>query len=86
MWLLRRFLYQPVTRAMDKRQQAIAERINESQQQSAQAERLAQEYRQKLAELESRRAELIEVARNEAAAEREALLNQARQETQQQAK
>ena len=82
MWLLRHFLYQPIIRAMDKRQQAIASRTQEAQQKAEQAEKLAQDYRDKLAELESQRAELIAKARKQAEVERENLLQQARAESQ----
>lgn len=82
MWLLRRFLYRPILRAMDKRQQTIAEHSQKAQQEAKQAEQLAQEYRDKLAELEAKRAELIAIARKEADSERENLLQQARKESQ----
>lgn len=82
MWLLRRFLYQPIIRAMDRRQQAIAQRTQDAQQQADQAEQLAQEYRNKLAELEDQRTALLAAVREEAAAERDNLLYQARVESQ----
>ncbi|MGR8930958.1 MAG: F0F1 ATP synthase subunit B [Gammaproteobacteria bacterium] len=82
MWLLRRFLYQPIIQAMDKRQKAIASRNLEAQQQAEQAEQLAEEFRNKLAEMEKQRAELINTARQQAATERETLLQQARSESQ----
>ncbi len=82
MWLLHRFLYQPIIRAMDNRQRAIAERTQQAQQKTDQAERLAQEYRDKLAELETQRGKLMLAAREEAANERENLLAQARAESQ----
>lgn len=82
MWLLRRFLYQPITRAMDNRQKTIAERAQEAQQRAEQSEQLAQDYRDKLAELETQRAELLAAAREQASAEREKLLQQAREESQ----
>lgn len=82
MWLLRRFLYQPITRAMDNRQKTIAERAQEAQQRAEQSEQLAQDYRDKLAELETQRAELLAAAREQASTEREKLLQQAREESQ----
>lgn len=82
MWLLRRFLYQPIVQAMDRRQQAITQRNQDAQQKADQAEQLAQDYRNKLTELENQRTELINVAREQAAAERENLLQKARTESQ----
>ena len=67
---------------MDNRQQAIASRTQEAQQKADQAERLAQEYHDKLAELETQRAQLMLAAREEAASERQNLLAQARAESQ----
>jgi F-type H+-transporting ATPase subunit b len=82
MWLLRRFLYQPIIRAMDRRQQAIASRAQEAQQEAEQAQRLAQDYRDKLAELEDLRIRMLTEAREQAKVERENLLQQARAESQ----
>jgi F-type H+-transporting ATPase subunit b len=78
MWLLRRYLYQPILRAMDKRQQAIATRTAAAISKTEQAEQLARDYRDKLAELEARRAELLVAARADADAERTKLMEQAR--------
>ncbi|MGY6277744.1 F0F1 ATP synthase subunit B [Methylomonas sp. MgM2] len=82
MWLLRRFLYQPIIRAMDKRQQAISNRTLEARQKAEQADQLALEYKRKLSELETRQAELIGSARDQAALEKENLIRQARAEVQ----
>nr|WP_305888678.1 hypothetical protein [Methylomonas sp. SURF-2] len=78
MWLLRRYLYQPILRAMDKRQQTIAARSAAAAEKSARAEQLARDYLDKLAELDARRAELLLAARAAADAERTKLMEQAR--------
>jgi F-type H+-transporting ATPase subunit b len=80
MWLLRRFLYQPVIRSMDRRQQAIEARIEKAGQKALQAEQEAEHYRIKLSELEAHRSQLIAAARKTADAEREKLVEQARSE------
>ncbi|MCQ8130983.1 F0F1 ATP synthase subunit B family protein, partial [Methylomonas rivi] len=59
MWLLRRYLYQPILQAMDKRQQAIAARAAAAVSKTEQAEQLARDYRDKLAELEAHRDALM---------------------------
>jgi F-type H+-transporting ATPase subunit b len=80
MWLLRRFLYRPVIRSMDRRQRAIEARLEEADQKVRQAEQEAEHYRNKLSELEAHRSQLIAAARNAADAEREKLVEQARGE------
>jgi len=80
MWLLRRFLYRPVIRAMDRRQQTIDARIEEAGQKSLQAEQEAEQYRNKLSELEVHRSHLIAAARKAADSEREKLVEHARDE------
>lgn len=84
-WLLQRFLYQPIVQAMDKRQQAIVARGEEAKSKAEQAEMLARDYRDKLAELETRRAELMAAAREAAATERARLVEQARSDAKSQA-
>ncbi|QPK63591.1 hypothetical protein IVG45_00985 [Methylomonas sp. LL1] len=81
MWLLHRFLYQPIIQAMDRRKQNIEVRMEEASQKALQAEQQAQDYRDKLAELEIHRAELLAAAKEEAAAERRKLVEHAREET-----
>jgi F-type H+-transporting ATPase subunit b len=80
MWLLRRFLYRPVIRSMDRRQQAIEARIEEAGQKALQAEQEAEHYRNKLSELEAHRSHLIAAARKAADIEREKLVEHARDE------
>lgn len=80
MWLLRRFLYQPIVQAMDKRQQTIAANARAAEQKMQQAEQEADNYRNKLAELEAHRTALMTEARQAADSEREKLAKQARTE------
>ena len=80
MWLLRRYLYQPILQAMDKRQQVIAARAAAAVSKTEQAEQLARDYRDKLAEMEAHRDALMAAAREEAANERANLAQQARAE------
>lgn len=81
MWLLRRFLYQPIVRAMDRRQQTIAATVNAAREKAAQAEQQAGDYRDRLNELESQRSALMVEAHAAAAEARERLLAEARIET-----
>ena len=79
-WLLKRFLYGPITQAMEERQQRIAEQMREADEREQEAEEEAREHRQKRHELEERREELLREAREAAAERREELVNQAREQ------
>lgn len=78
--LLRRFLYGPIVRAMDRRQQRIEADRAEARLKAEQAEREAAHYRGKALELEEQRAALLSEARAAAARERERLVARARDE------
>jgi F-type H+-transporting ATPase subunit b len=79
-YLLKRFLYQPVMTAMARREQGIAERLEEAWQREQKAEEKARSFEEKSAELERRRQELIAQAREDAEKERNQWLDQARAE------
>jgi F-type H+-transporting ATPase subunit b len=79
-WLLHKFLYGPITRAMDRREQRIAQRLNEADARRADAENEARAYHSQQAELENRRDAILEAARQDAETERKRLLEDARQE------
>jgi F-type H+-transporting ATPase subunit b len=57
-WLLTRFLYQPVNRAIAARQKAIADRMHEVQQLKTTTEALEQQYENRLVAWESEKAQL----------------------------
>lgn len=82
-WLLKRFLYGPIIKAMDQREADMAAAMQDAEDKAeeAQAEGLA--YHQRTAELEDRREEIMQLASSEAADERERLLGRARKEVEQ---
>ncbi|MGD9496019.1 MAG: F0F1 ATP synthase subunit B [Armatimonadota bacterium] len=80
MLLLKHFLYGPIVRAMEERQQRIAERMREAQEREMEAEEEARSHREQRAELQAQRDDLLEQARAEAAQERERLIDRARDE------
>lgn len=80
--LLRRFLYGPIIRAMDRRQQALEARQGAARQQEEEARREADHFRSQTRELSRMRADLLTEAREEAARERARLIADAQQETQ----
>lgn len=79
-WLLKRFLYGPIVRAMDKREKTIAERLQQAEAARAAAEREAEEYRRKTKELEHAREQLLAEAGREIADWKRKHLAEARQE------
>ena len=64
--LLRQFLYRPILRAMREREQKIVSRLQEAERIQAEANRLAEEYRQKNQEINTARQQLLAAAREEA--------------------
>lgn len=78
--LLRRFLYQPILRAMTERQAKIAAQVAEAEQHRLRAEEEAQTYRRQQRELAEQREALLEAARRDAEALRKDLFHKARAE------
>jgi F-type H+-transporting ATPase subunit b len=79
-WLLKRFLYQPVISAMDRREQGIAERLNDAQQREQQADEQIHRYQDKSDELEQQRDEILATAKEEADQQKKQWLSEAREE------
>lgn len=79
-WLLRRFLYQPVARAMAAREQRIVARLAEAARREEDAAASGARHDQALAEIERTRAQRIEAIEREAAETRQRLLDAARAE------
>lgn len=81
-WLLKRFLYGPVIRAIRGREERIAKTTREADEKRRQAEEEAAEYRRKIAAIEGERETLLARAREEAAELRHRLEAEARQAVQ----
>jgi F-type H+-transporting ATPase subunit b len=79
-WLLKRFLYRPVLRAMARREERILQRLHEAQEREEQAEERREHYRQRRDELDRQHDQLLQHSREEAERERRALLDTAREE------
>ncbi len=78
--LLRRFLYGPILRTIDRREQAIAARVGEAETKRAEAEADAERLAAARAELEATRTQFLDGVRREAGALRDQLLEEGRQE------
>ncbi len=69
-WLLRRFLYGPIMKAMHRREDRITQRLQEAAQGRKEAEQEGRTYRERLQELDEQRERLLEEARQAAEQER----------------
>ena len=78
--LLRIFLYKRVIQAMDAREAKIASRLQSAEDKQQAADREAESYRTRKAELEEQRDQLLDRAREEAARRRTELIEEAEQE------
>lgn len=78
--LLQHFLYGPILAAMQKREEKIANRLNEAAEKKAQAEREAEQYRQKNREFDEQREQRLQGVNDEAEEQRRQLIEQARRE------
>ena len=65
-WLLQRFLYQPITQAMTRREKEIEDRLAEAKDARQAAEEEAEKLRARQAELDSEKDQILEDAKQEA--------------------
>ncbi|HEX3657549.1 MAG TPA: F0F1 ATP synthase subunit B [Pirellulales bacterium] len=77
-WLLKRFLYQPILHAIDAREMRIAKELADAGAKMAEAQHERDEFRRKNEEFDQQRAALLCQATEEAKAERQRLLDEAR--------
>jgi F-type H+-transporting ATPase subunit b len=77
--LLKRFLYKPILDAIDAREQRIAAELASAHGKETEAEQERDRFRQKNDEIDRQRAGLLSQAADEASAERQRLLQEARQ-------
>ncbi|MDY0166145.1 MAG: F0F1 ATP synthase subunit B [Thermoguttaceae bacterium] len=79
-WLLKRFLYKPILDALDAREQRIADELADAATKQSEAESERDEFREKNEEFNRRRDEMLSKARDEAGAEHQRLLDEARKD------
>ena len=77
-WLMKRFLYKPILNAIDTREQRIASELSDADKKKAEAQQERDEFQHKNKVFDQQRTELLEKATNEAKAERQRLLDEAR--------
>jgi len=78
-WLLKRFLYRPILDAIDAREKRIARELAQADAKKAEAQKERDEFQHKNEAFEQQRAALFGKATDEAKAERQRLLDDARQ-------
>lgn len=79
-WLLKQFLYQPVMRAMERRERRISGRLEDAQKREKEAQEQISKYQEKTEQLEKEHEEILQQAREEAEAEKHRMLDEARDE------
>ncbi len=77
-WLMRRYLYKPILNAIDAREKKIAAELADAEAKKAEAKKDRDEFQHKNEEFDQQRAALLKKAMDEANAERERLLEEAR--------
>jgi F-type H+-transporting ATPase subunit b len=77
-WLMKRFLYKPILDAMDAREKRIAGELADAAAKHAEAQKERDEFQHKNEEFDQQRAALLSKAADEANAERQRLLDEAR--------
>jgi F-type H+-transporting ATPase subunit b len=78
-WLMKRFLYQPILHAIDEREKRIAAESSDADTERAQAQKERDAFREKNEAFEQQRAELLSQATLDAKAEGQRILEEARQ-------
>lgn len=79
-WLLKRFLYQPVLKALDEREKKIAAELEHAASVEAEAAQEKAEWQKKNDEFAQQRQQMMKQATDDAATRRSELLDEARQE------
>jgi F-type H+-transporting ATPase subunit b len=79
-WLMKRYLYQPILNALDAREKRIAAELADADAKKAQALTEREEFKRKNEEFEQNSAAMLNKATDEAATERQRLLDAARKD------
>jgi F-type H+-transporting ATPase subunit b len=78
-WLLKRFVYKPILHAVDAREKRIAKELADADTKKTEAEKEREKFQKKNEAFDQQRDELLSKAKDEAKAERQRLLDEARQ-------
>jgi F-type H+-transporting ATPase subunit b len=78
LWLMKHFLYKPILHAIDEREKRIAKELADANAEKVEAQKEHADFQRKNEELDQQRAALLSKATDEAQAERQRLLDEAR--------
>ena len=78
LWLMKRFLYAPILKAIDAREQRIAAELKDAETKQAEAEKEREEFEQKNTAFDQQRADLLSRTTTEIEAQGRAMLEKAR--------
>ena len=79
-WLLKRYLYKPILKAVDEREKRIAAQIEDAEAKKKEADKQRDDFQKKNEEFDGQRKELMNKAVEEAKTERQHLIEEVRQE------
>ncbi len=79
-WLLKRFLYKPILRAIDEREKGIATQLADAEAKKAAAQKERDDFQHKNEAFDQERAALLKKATDDANSERQRLLDEARKD------
>ncbi len=77
-WLMKRYLYQPILKAIDTREKRIADELADAAAKKEEASKERDDFQHKNEEFEKQRAELLKKATDDANSERKRLMDEAR--------
>jgi F-type H+-transporting ATPase subunit b len=77
-WLMKHFLYKPILHAIDEREKRVAAELANADKKKAEAQKESDEFKHKNEEFDQQRATLLSKATDEVKAERQRLLDEAR--------
>jgi F-type H+-transporting ATPase subunit b len=77
-WLMKRFLYKPILRAIDEREKRIARELADADTKRAEAEKAQEEFQRKNEEFDRQRGAMMNEANEQVQAERRRLMEEAR--------
>ncbi|MDH4091005.1 MAG: hypothetical protein OEV74_21115 [Cyclobacteriaceae bacterium] len=80
-WLLKRFLYKPVLKALDDRENLIAQKIRDADTKMADADKALETYQEKNMTIERERMSMLNQAKEAAKTKHDELINEAKKES-----
>jgi len=81
MWLLKHYLYGPVTEILNQRSNLISNEIKEAEEKNIEAERLREQYRKELKEIKLKARSILEEAEIKAGEKSREIIREAKKET-----